>query len=703
MIFVIIILQVTIITSLLVYFGTFNQKTTSEQYSEQYTSSSATHGLSHLHIGSDPVSVAYNPASGKTYVADGTSISVSVIDSDNKIIRTVNLGIQPTSMVVDPSTNSVIVGGSSSDRKGAIVMIGGQSDVVAVTINTPAPIAVVAYDKDNKDIYAATSVSLGVNGNQSTILVIDTLTESISSQIVVNGSVSDIIYDGASHELYVSTTAHAGKLTGTVTIIDALTNEVTANVEVGIAPEGLALADGKIYVANSGSSSVSVIDSSSNTVVETIPVEIDPVDLAYDSTNKAIYVTDKSSGELSIIDTTSLSFEGVINVGSTPASIAYDSTNNELYLTNEVNLSVSGSANEGLVTVIPVRDIPNLGAGISISDQQTSSGTEVALKADVPVGGAPTAIVYDPSNNMIYTADSASDTVSVIDAASDKVITNIPVGIEPTAIVYDPVNSNIYVADTGSNNIVEVSTEDNSIVATIDVGLQPSGIAFDQANRELYVSNSGSDTVSVIDTNSNTVVATIDVGINPTSVAYDPINGEVYVANSGSTDESSNIVSVIDAATNEVVKNITVGSDPTFVTVDTNNGEVFVSAQAGTIVNGSVDIPSNNVVEVPVSAHSDIYVIDPVNDDVVAEVNVGTGSVDSMTFDPVANVVVAVIPESNSMLLIDANTDLVSQTVTFSGETPTAVAYDQRDNTIITASYNTDVVSVMTVTTTSLT
>src|SRR2546426_1517164 len=701
MIFVIIILQVTIIASLLVYFGTFNQKTTNEQYSEQYTSSSGSHGLSHLDIGSDPVSVAYNPASGKTYVAGGTSKSVSVIDSDNKIIRTVNLGFQPTSVVVDPSTNTVIVGGSSSDRKGAIVMIGGQSDVVAVTINTPAPIAVVAYDKDNKDIYAATSASLGVNGNQSTILVIDTLTESISSQIVVNGSVSDIVYNGAGHELYVSATAHAGNL-GSVTIIDALTNKVTANVEVGIAPEGLALADGKIYVANSGSSSVSVIDSSSNTVVETIPVEIDPVDMAYDSTNKAIYVTDKSSGELSIINTTSLSLEGVINVGSTPASIAYDSTNNELYLTNEVNLSVSGSANEGLVTVIPVRDIPNLGADISISDQQTSSGTEVALKADVPVGGAPTAIVYDPSNNMIYTADSASDTVSVIDAASDKVITNIPVGIEPTAIVYDSVNSNIYVADTGSNNIVEVSTEDNSIVATIDVGLQPSGIAFDQANSELYVSNSGSDTVSVIDTNSNTVVATIDVGINPTSVAYDPINGEVYVANSGTTEKSSNIVSVIDTATNEVVKNIPVGSDPTFVTVDTNNGEVFVSAQAGTIVNGSVAVPSNNVAEIPVSAHSDIYVIDPVNNDVVAEVNVG-GSVDSMTFDPAANEVVAVIPESNSVLLIDAGTDLVSQTVTFSGETPTAVAYDQQDKTIITASSNTDVVSVMTVTTTSLT
>ena len=74
-----------------------------------------------------------------------------------------------------------------------------------------------------------------------------------------------------------------------------------------------------------------------------------------------------------------------------------------------------------------------------------------------------------------------------------------------------------------------------------------------------------------------------------------------------------------------------------------------------------------------------------------------------MTFDPAANEVVAVIPESNSMLLIDAGTDLVSQTVTFSGETPTTVAYDQQDKTIITASSNTDVVSVMTVTTTSLT
>ena len=59
---------------------------------------------------------------------------------------------------------------------------------------------------------------------------------------------------------------------GTVSLIDATTNTVSASVTVGIVPFGVAITpDGSAYVANSGSDTVSVIDATA-TVSATIAV-----------------------------------------------------------------------------------------------------------------------------------------------------------------------------------------------------------------------------------------------------------------------------------------------------------------------------------------------------------------------------------------------------------------------------------------------
>ncbi|HNW38709.1 MAG TPA: hypothetical protein PKJ75_07635, partial [Methanosarcina vacuolata] len=66
---------------------------------------------------------------------------------------------------------------------------------------------------------------------------------------------------------------------GTVSVIDAATNKVTATVNVGSYPLGVSVtSDGtKVYVANSGSNSVSVIDTATNKVTATVPVGSKPI------------------------------------------------------------------------------------------------------------------------------------------------------------------------------------------------------------------------------------------------------------------------------------------------------------------------------------------------------------------------------------------------------------------------------------------
>jgi YVTN family beta-propeller protein len=55
------------------------------------------------------------------------------------------------------------------------------------------------------------------------------------------------------------------------------------------------------------------------------------------------------------------------------------------------------------------------------------------LETTIAVGDGPFALVHNPTNNKIYCANSGSDNVTVIDGATNAVITTIGVGAYPLA------------------------------------------------------------------------------------------------------------------------------------------------------------------------------------------------------------------------------------------------------------------------------
>src|SRR5205814_8582260 len=66
-----------------------------------------------------------------------------------------------------------------------------------------------------------------------------------------------------------------------------------------------------------------------------------------------------------------------------------------------------------------------------------------------------------------------------------------------------------YVTNNGSNTVSVIDTATNTVVATIPVGFRPFGVAITPDGTRAYVTNENSNTVSVIDSATNTVVATI--------------------------------------------------------------------------------------------------------------------------------------------------------------------------------------------------
>src|SRR3990170_3787634 len=75
-----------------------------------------------------------------------------------------------------------------------------------------------------------------------------------------------------------------------------------------------------------------------------------------------------------------------------------------------------------------------------------------------------------------------------------------------------------YIPNDGSNTVSVIDTATNTVTATVPVGANPAGVAVHPAGTFVYVANFNDNTVSVIDTATNTVTATVPVGNAPVAL-----------------------------------------------------------------------------------------------------------------------------------------------------------------------------------------
>jgi len=89
----------------------------------------------------------------------------------------------------------------------------------------------------------------------------------------------------------------------TVSVIDTATNTVTATVNVGKQPYGVAVnpIGTKVYVANIVDSTVSVINTTTNTVIATVNVGDHPYGVAVNPTGTKVYVANNGRNTVSVI------------------------------------------------------------------------------------------------------------------------------------------------------------------------------------------------------------------------------------------------------------------------------------------------------------------------------------------------------------------------------------------------------------------
>jgi YVTN family beta-propeller protein len=326
-------------------------------------------------VGSDPSDEVYDSARGEVFVLNTGSDNVSVIsDTENRVVATIPVGITPTSMAYDESAGEVFVansgGGGATLQNVSVSVINDTSNAVVRTFPVyyyggPPPPVSMAFDGGNGEIFVAISVSNSVS-------VMDPMTGAFIANVSVRSMPDGITYDPAQGEVFV-----AEGLSDVVSVINDTTDAVVTQISVGDYPRGQ-YPSGLAYDSDRGEvlvgmvgvpDNVTIINATSNLVVANVPI------------SRTVF---ESGG---------------------PLGVAYDGANQEVLVANPA---------------CQLGAFCNVGPGnLSVVDDRSD-----ALLANIPVGNAPDAVVYDSGRGELFVATTGADPrpnygppqVSILDA-----------------------------------------------------------------------------------------------------------------------------------------------------------------------------------------------------------------------------------------------------------------------------------------------
>src|SRR5216684_599022 len=206
------------------------------------------------------------------------------------------------------------------------------------------------------------------------------------------------------------------------------------------------------YIVNTGSNSVSVIDTTSNTVVATVSVGGSPLEVAITPDGTRVYVTNANDNTLSVIDTASNTVVATVGVGAGPTAVAITPDGTRVYVTTGDAVSVIDATSNTVVATVGVS-----GLGVAI----TPDGTRAYVATFGPV--------------------------SVIDTATNTVVATVVLGEDyqnsPIGVAITPDGTRAYFTNSGVasvsglGSVSVIDTASNIVVATVGVGAFAQGVA----------------------------------------------------------------------------------------------------------------------------------------------------------------------------------------------------------------------------------
>jgi YVTN family beta-propeller protein len=310
-------------------------------------------------------------------------------------------------------------------------------------------------------------------------------------------------------------------------VLDLVYLRQDRTLQVGTQPSALAVnpARNEVYVVNTLSGSVSVIDADSNRVVATIPVHRLPRAIAVDATGHRAYVANSGSNTVSILDLDRRREIGVAGTGEQPGFLRISPDGRTLVVTNGLSGSVS---------------LFNIAPSEPTTPQNPTNPTPrpappLHLRAAFPNCPGATDAVILPDSSKAFIACSDGHQVMAIGLAAapgswdakqnpslttDRMLTLLDVGATPIHLAMKPDGGEVFVSNFDSDSVSEIETPMNEVGTTFPIGSKPAYGIVSGDNSTLWVSNFAADSISIYSIDDGRLVGSVHTGAAPEVLAF---------------------------------------------------------------------------------------------------------------------------------------------------------------------------------------
>jgi YVTN family beta-propeller protein len=233
------------------------------------------------------------------------------------------------------------------------------------------------------------------------------------------------------------TTAFAtNRSENTLSIIDISGGTLLQTVHTGRGPQGLALSpNGQfLYIAQSLDDTVLVLSTSDFSARKSIPTAGSPGDIAIFPDGQLLYVACRD--RIDIIRTADDTITESVSAVREPAGLALTPDGRRLYVTN---------VSQGTLTVINTRDL-TLSAVVDLGSSFGPSGIRVA-----------------PGGDFLYVAGLSSTKILALDTRDLTIKASIDLGLQPSSIAFSPDGTFAYVQHAREGVLSEIRTSDHRL------------------------------------------------------------------------------------------------------------------------------------------------------------------------------------------------------------------------------------------------
>lgn len=265
------------------------------------------------------------------------------------------------------------------------------------------------------------------------------------------------------------------------------------------------------------------------------------------SASGIVYVTQLDAGTITRLNLETGAIEGTVAVGLVPTDVEFNAGGMTAYVTNQF------SENVGVVDV--------------------AAGTQGPTAA---VGGTPFRVVVHPENGRVYVS-SNSDSIYVIDPASNAVTARIKVGLDPNGFAFSRNGSRLWVSNQSDGTVTELNTGTNTVTRVLVTGGTPQDVVVSADGAELYVANLA-DGIQVWNLRRAARITTIPLQGGGFGLALTPDGTQLYAAAT-----LSGQVYVINRATRAILRVLSLGGAPRRVAFSAKGDVAVISNEAGSV------------------------------------------------------------------------------------------------------------------------